>query len=92
MATGIITSICITLGFYIENVTPKEVKLATAGFDTATKIEVEKSIMKKVMMKKHKNKIYKKIHPKLMEHFCDSVGAVVHVVKNSTLFRIIMNT
>jgi Holliday junction resolvasome RuvABC endonuclease subunit len=76
--------------FIIETVTPKEVKIAATENSKASKNEVIKAIMKKRAIYKHRKYINKIIHKNLMEHFCDSIGAAIHVVKHSDLFKLHM--
>jgi len=89
MATAFITTFIMGNGFDYYSVTPKEGKVALAGSGNATKEEMINAMKKKVFYKNHKYLI-DKIKKAELEHFADSIGAVIHTIKYSDIFKLYM--
>lgn len=85
----------------VEYVSPNDVKVAVAGSRTASKLEIMDKVIKMIggthelkssgKKKLHKYTVLGKTYGLVFEHIADSVGAVLHGKKNSTLYRLFVN-
>lgn len=97
MATAVFATYFQLNGITVECVSPGDVKMAISNSATATKkhqmLVVAKFLNAKVEKKYTKRSVnYKftlkgKVYRKNFEHIADSVGAAIHVVKYSDLFK-----
>lgn len=78
------TYFCVHKNYTFENVTPNEVKFGATGDKNASKEDVRKYVFK---ILKKKTKMFDKIKPALLEHVCDSVGAVLYFKKYSDIYK-----
>lgn len=85
IATGIMATYLNCNGFIQEIVKPSDSKKSLTGDKNASK----KKMMKYIRNKKLIDKVPDNIKNKkgLFEHFADSIGAVLHVRKNSNLYK-----
>lgn len=85
--TGAIVAFITLRNVPVEYITPNEVKLAVTGRRNASKEEIMNKI--RLMLDNHKENLPKSKAE--FEHIADSVGVVLHVRKNSQMYKMFVN-